>query len=190
MTTTSIPRRPRTSERLKTSRINRLALFLLTASPSFLEATIPSLPVPVSFGATRIVRYRPFVRSDRSNTRWNSPRRLTRRSFEKRSDGMGSPSRALAPAVATRRKPRGAYAPSRGGASEPGALSWSPCARGTHACACGAGGLAGTSHSLSDPLQRKNKGGETSIVTELIEDCQSDPRQLRSVVGAEGVCYS
>ncbi len=89
MTTMSIPRCGQ-FERRKTSRINRLALFLLTASPSFREATIPSLLAPASFGATRIVRYRPLDRSDRSKTLWNSPRRLTRRSFEKRSDGMAA----------------------------------------------------------------------------------------------------
>ena len=154
MTTTSIPRRPGTSERRKTSRINRLALLRLTESPSFLEATMPSRAVPASFGPTRIVRYRPLARSDRSNTRWNSPRRLTRRSFEKRSDGMRSPSRTVARCRFTRKKPRGVCAPSRGGASEPGGRSWLPSARGTRACACGAGGLAGTSHSLSDPLER------------------------------------
>jgi hypothetical protein len=77
------------SPRLKTSRINLLARFLRTASPSFREATIPSRAVPDSLGATSTVAYRPFARCDRSNTLWYSSRRLTRRAFENRSDCRG-----------------------------------------------------------------------------------------------------
>jgi hypothetical protein len=77
------------SDRLKTSRINLLARFLRTASPSFREATIPSLAVWQSLGATSTVMYRPFARCDRSKTRWNSSRRLTRCALVKRWDGIG-----------------------------------------------------------------------------------------------------
>ncbi len=89
MTTTSrpLPGGSR-SDRLKTSRINLLARFLRTASPSFLEATIPSLAIPASLGAASTVAYLPFARCEKSNTRWNSSRRLTRLAFVKRSDGM------------------------------------------------------------------------------------------------------
>jgi hypothetical protein len=47
---------------------------------------MPSLVIPPSLGATRMVRYRPLALSDRSKTRVNSLRRRTRRAFEKRSE--------------------------------------------------------------------------------------------------------
>ena len=149
------------SERLKTSRINLLARFLRTASPSFRDATIPSLETPESFSATNTVRYRPFARLDASKTRWNSALRLTRQAFVKRSEGLPIFLRTVAGATVTRRRPSGVYVPSRGAVSAPDARSSLPCARESRVCAFGGGGLAGTSHSLSDPLQRKKDSGET-----------------------------
>jgi len=144
------------SDRLKTSRINLLARFLRTASPSFREATIPSLAVWKSLGATSTVMYRPLARCDRSKTRWNSSRRLTRCAFVKRWDGIRlflwtahAAVGLLTRRPTTRRKPSGAYVLLRGAASTPGVPSWWPCARESRAYACGADGLAETSHSWS-----------------------------------------
>ena len=193
MTTTSIPRCGH-FERRKTSRINRLALFLLTASPSFREATIPSRLVPASFGATRIVRYRPLVRSDRSKTLWNSPRRLTRRSFEKRSDGMA--------ALRRRRRPL----PLRGGNREalaplcPAPFQHLSSFFRRHAHEKTVRTLAAPSVRLErhthrrNPLQRENKGGETSIVptgSRTVNSVGGDGVHDRAgVVAARAVCYS
>ena len=90
MTTTSRPLPGWSmSPRLKISRINRFARFLRTESPSFRDATIPSRAIPASLGATSTVAYRPFTRIERSKTRRNSSRCLTRRFFGKRSDCRG-----------------------------------------------------------------------------------------------------
>ena len=56
MTTRSIGAPGPGSSRLNTSRINRLARFLRTASPSFREATIPSRDVDAPLGANRSVK--------------------------------------------------------------------------------------------------------------------------------------
>ena len=53
----------------KTSRINRLARFLTTAPPSFLEATIPRRARGAPSGAPMIVRSRPWARRPVSKTR-------------------------------------------------------------------------------------------------------------------------
>jgi hypothetical protein len=177
------------SDRLKTSRINLLARFLRTASPSFREATIPSLEVSPSFGATSTVKYRPFARCEPSKTRWNSSRCLTRCAFVKRSDGIRIFLRTGRPATtATRRKPSGVYVPWRGAVSTPGAPSWLPCARETHACACGAGGLAGTLHSLSrtpaaEERERRNLNSKQSIqmVSMKTDGCGPPHRVLQSL---------
>jgi hypothetical protein len=73
-----------------------LALLRETAPPSFRDATIPRRGRSAPLGAIRTVTYRPWTRVALSKTRWNSPRRLTRRAFEKRCpvmDGWHLPAR-------------------------------------------------------------------------------------------------
>jgi hypothetical protein len=78
--------------RRKTSRIKRLARFLVTASPSFLDATIPNRMVDASLGAMTSVKKRPCTRIPVLKAFWYSPLRLTRRAFPKRWEDIGDPS--------------------------------------------------------------------------------------------------
>jgi hypothetical protein len=168
MTTRSIagPSAAGTARR-KTSRIKRLARFLCTAFPSFLDATIPSLAVPVSLGAASIVRNRPCARWPASKTRWNSAFRRIRRSGPKRAAPPGCcmdrrPARPAWAAAIRTRKPSGACAPWRGAASERAARSWCSSARETRECACGGGGSAETYASwYRNPCNEQSVSGET-----------------------------
>ena len=78
--TTRSTGRPERLAFLNVSRIKRLARFLTTAPPSFLDATMPRRVAVALLGAAMIVRNRPCDRRPLSNTRWNSLRRRNFRS--------------------------------------------------------------------------------------------------------------
>src|SRR5688572_28323891 len=67
------------------SLISRLARFLCTAPPSFLDATIPRRGEERRLGSSRNVKKRPWSRVPPSNTALNSPRLRTRRALGNRS---------------------------------------------------------------------------------------------------------
>ena len=184
MTTTSRPARLAIVDRLKHLSYQSFSAVSHDRVPQLPGSQrCPAGLLRPSVGATSTVRYRPFARCDRSKTRWNSPWRLTRRAFEKRSDGHGMFRGTEAPRAITRRKPRGACALLRGAASAPGGHSSSPSAPEIRASACGAGGLAGTSHSLSDPLRRKererrNLNSNQAVVRLSIDDEGCRPSEI------------
>jgi hypothetical protein len=76
------------SKCLNSSRINRLARFRRTASPSLREATIPSRAGDEGPGASRSVKYLDETLDPLSKTRWNSPRRRTRCALPNACDAM------------------------------------------------------------------------------------------------------
>jgi hypothetical protein len=75
--------------RRKTSRMSRLARFLLTASPTLRDATIPNLGSPALFGVVNSVRNLPCTLVAVVNACWNSERRRRRRDLLNRWDCIG-----------------------------------------------------------------------------------------------------
>jgi hypothetical protein len=85
------------------SRIRRLALFLMTAPPSFRDATTPSRAEGPGPGAPTSVRKRPWDRRPVSKTCWNSARRRSRRVGGRVWDGIKKLTRsALRPILGER----------------------------------------------------------------------------------------
>jgi hypothetical protein len=135
---------------LNSSRISLLARFLLTESPSFRDATIPSLVRDACPLATSSVRNRPRIRCPLSNTLWNSARRLSRRFLPNGRDAAASLGLTWATCVPARggmvrtKKLSGACDPWPDGVSAPADRSWYSYARENHECEPCAGGSAGT----------------------------------------------